>query len=79
MRWMGMISALLTLIAVFFGVSSLTAFGFGGWDILVILVPMAVGVTLFFWGVTCFGVWSARMLNRSEKGSGDSEGTNDGD
>jgi len=67
LRWMGMLSTLLVLIAVFFGISSLTAFGFGGWDIVVILVPMAVGVALFVWGVTRFGIWSARMLNRPEQ------------
>lgn len=75
MRWMGMLSALLVLIAVVVGVSSLTAFGFGGWDIVVILVPMAIGVALFVWGVTRFGVWTARMLNRSES---DSPGPDEG-
>ena len=64
MRWMGMIAALFTLIAAFFGVSSLTAFGFDAWDIVVILVPMAVGVALFFTGMTYFGVWTSRLLNR---------------
>lgn len=72
MRWMGMIAALFTLIAVFFGISSLTAFGYGAWDILVILLPMGIGVALFFTGLTYFGAWTARKLN--EKSDGDDNG-----
>ncbi len=63
MRWMGMIAALFTLIAVFFGVSSLTAFGYGAWDIVVILVPVGIGVALFLTGLIYFGAWSARKLH----------------
>jgi len=67
---MGIIAAVFTLVAAFFGVSSLTAFGFGAWDIVVILVPMAIGVALFFWGVLRFGLWTARALNRAGDGEG---------
>lgn len=59
-----MLSAVLVLIASFLGVKSLTAFGFGAWDIVVILAPMALLVALFFTGVTYVGVWSVRRLNR---------------
>lgn len=64
MRWLGMLSALLVLIAVFFGISSLTAFGFGGGDILVILIPMAIGVAVFVVAILRFGEWTAKLLNR---------------
>jgi len=62
---MTMISALLVLFAVFVGVSSLSAFGYSAWEIVVILVPMAILVALFFTGVTYFGLWSVRRLNRA--------------
>ena len=65
MRVMGMISAVLVLIAVSIAIKSLTAFGFGSWQIVEILVPMGIGVAVFFAGVTYLGLWSVRRLNRS--------------
>lgn len=65
MRKMGMLSAVLVLIAAFLGVKSLTAFGYGAGDIVAILVPMALLVALFFTGLTYVGLWSARRLNRA--------------
>ena len=59
-----MAAALFTVAAVALGVASLGAFGYGAWDVVVILVPMAVGVALFVAAVTCFGLWSVRWLNR---------------
>lgn len=64
-----MFSAVLVLIAVSLGVKSLTAFGYGAWDIVVILVPMAVLVALFFTGVTYLGFWSVRRLNETAETS----------
>ena len=61
-----MIAAVFVLLAVVIGVSSLPAFGFGGWEIVVILAPVAAGVLLFVWAVMRFGMWTARLLNRPE-------------
>lgn len=79
MRAMGILSAVLVFIAVFVGVKSLTAFGYGSWDIVVILAPVAILVALFFTGVTYAGLWSVRWLNRAAersaaKGKGDEPG-----
>jgi len=72
-RIMTMISALLVLFAVFVGVSSLSAFGYSAWEIVVILVPMAILVALFFTGVTYFGLWSVRRLNRAAERKAEEE------
>lgn len=61
-----MIATLFTLIAVSFGVFSLTTFGYNAWDIFVILVPMGIGVALFLVALTYFSSWTARWLNRDE-------------
>lgn len=65
MRIMGMISAVLVLIATFVAVKSLTAFGYGAREIFGILGPMAIVVALFFAGLTYGALWWVRRLNRA--------------
>lgn len=65
MRIMSVIASVLVLVAVFVATKSLTAFGYGFWEIVEILVPMAVAVTLFFAGLTYLSLWFVRRLNRS--------------
>lgn len=60
-----MISAFFVLIAVFVGISSLTAMGLGGQEILRLIAPVGIGVALFFAGFTYFGYWAARRLRQS--------------
>lgn len=64
MRIAGMISAVLVLIAVGFGLYSLVDFGFQAGEIFGILWPVAVGVTVLAFALLGFGRWSADMLNR---------------
>lgn len=68
MRIMGMIAAVLVLVAAAIGIKSLTGFGYGSWQIVEILVPMAIGVTLFFAAVTYLAGRWARHLNRPQGG-----------
>lgn len=68
MRVAGMISFVLVLIAVVFGVYSLSAsFGFQAGEIFSLLWPVAVGVTLLAFALLAVGRWSARMLNRDSE------------
>lgn len=72
-----MISAVFTIVAVSLGVVSLTTFGYGARDIVVILVPMGIGVAAFFTGLTYLGTWTARRLNRDHENKKDGpENTN---
>lgn len=67
MRRAGMLSALLVLVAVLFGLFSLVnAFGFAPGELFGLLWPVAVGVTLLSIVLLAFGRWSVRMLNEQD-------------
>lgn len=62
-----MVAAVLVLIAVFVGVKSLTAFGYGAREIFGLLGPTAILVALFFTGLTYGALWWVRRLNRGSE------------
>lgn len=65
MRVAGMISFVLVMVAVALGVYSLSDyFGFRSGEIVSLLWPVAIGVTVLAFVLLAFGRWSARMLNR---------------
>lgn len=78
MRILGMASALLTLIAVFFAVSSLTAFGYDSWGIVKILAPMALGMVLLIFVLFGVGKLSLHLINRLDREAEQEKAEEDG-
>lgn len=74
MRQLGLVATVFTLVAVFVGVMTLSAFGFSWWEVVKILVPMGLGVAAVSWLIFFLGVRSARWLNRDHQDGEESTG-----
>lgn len=67
MRWLGMLATFTTLVAVFFAVASLTAFGFDWRGIVGILWPMAIFTILLSAAIFAWGRLSLKLVQRLDR------------
>lgn len=68
MRRAGMLATFLVLIAVGLGIYSLSDhFGLSAGDIVSLVVPVIIGVTVLTVFLVIFGFWSVRKLNEASE------------